>query len=100
MQIISNLFAYEVVLFCSALSGVEKVYNCIQVVFGIRNHLLGSCPTYLCPSVTFYQRGGWSCGYRCFPPSSWCDPVGRPSGLWEMWVTAGAAGALVGIFRL
>lgn len=51
--IISNIFAYEVVLLCFALSKVKKVYNCIQVIFDIRNCLLESCHTYLCPSVIF-----------------------------------------------
>lgn len=53
MEIISNVFTYEVVLLCFALSKVEKVYNCIQVVFGIRNCLLQSCPAYLCLLLIF-----------------------------------------------
>lgn len=38
---------------CFALSKVDKVYNCIQVVSGIRNYLLRSCPSYLCPLLAF-----------------------------------------------
>lgn len=44
------------ILFGFALSKVEKVYRYIQVVRGIRNYLLQSCPCLFLPFIYFYRK--------------------------------------------
>lgn len=58
------------ILFCFALSKVEKVYRFIQVVFRIRNFLLQSCPHLLLPFIYFYRRKDGVIDMDFFLPSA------------------------------